>query len=123
MIRTLWLFGAAAIAAIWIAGFSPVFARDPDGRYANAPNHEWYEAQHNSAGQWCCNDADGHEYDGDYKVASDGSVTVDFDGHPYTIEEWKVLKGPNPTGHAVWWYLLGENGDPVTYCFSPGQMG
>jgi hypothetical protein len=32
-----------------------------------------------------------------------------------------VLKGPNPTGHAVWWYL--EVGSQHRdYCFAPGTL-
>lgn len=95
---------------------SPAMARD-DGRYANSPHTEWYRSQHNSQGQWCCNEADGHPYDGDYKVNADGSVTV----QGFTIEAHKVLNGSNPTGHAVWWYLDGPNGR-TSFCFAPGTL-
>jgi hypothetical protein len=93
------------------------FARDADGRYANTPNAEWYRSQHNSQGQWCCNEADGHPYEGNYTMNSDGSVSVE--GH--RIEAAKVLNGVNPTGHAVWWYLDGPNGR-TSFCFAPGTL-
>ena len=33
------------------------------------------------------------------------------------VEEWKVLTGPNPTGHAVLWQSNG-----YIFCFAPGAM-
>jgi len=28
----------------------------------------------------------------------------------------------NPTGHAVWWYLLGTNGERRDYSFAPNPL-
>jgi hypothetical protein len=83
---------------------------------------KWFSEQHNSAGGWCCNEADGHRYYGDYVVHSDGTVTI-APGTPdeYHIEAWKVLTGPNPTGGAVWWFNEGPSGKN-TYCFAPGSL-
>lgn len=92
-------------------------ARD-DGRYANAPHKEWYRNQHNAQGQWCCSEADGHPYFGNYTINDDGSVTLDDDR---TLPAYMVLKGPNPTGHAVYWYSENEWGRR-DYCFSPGTL-
>jgi hypothetical protein len=102
---------------------APAFARDPTGQYTNSPFRQWFEQQHNAQGAWCCNNADGHEYDGDYTFNKDGSVTLLLKSGHYQIEAFKVLKGPNPTGHAVWWHLGSLDGSPITYCFSPGPMG
>jgi hypothetical protein len=85
-----------------------------DGRYDNAPNKEWYESQHNAKGQWCCNESDGHPYFGDYTFREDGSVVLDYEGQRYVIPDTLVLKGTNPTGHAVWWFLEGRQGAPPT---------
>src|SRR6185503_487820 len=63
----------------------------------------WYGKQHNSRGEWCCNESDGHPFYGDYSINEDGSVSVEFDGAPHLIAAELVLKGKNPTGHAVWW--------------------
>ena len=92
-------------------------ARDPDGRYANSPFHRWYESQHNANGQWCCDQSDAHPYYGDYAVNADGSVTAEGQ----KIEKGKVLTGPNPTGHAVWWFV-DVGGGRHTYCFAPGTL-
>src|ERR1700677_1157124 len=73
------------------------------GQYANAPHHKWYESQRNKAGSSCCLEADAHDYFGDYAINSDGSVLLKSGAIPYRIEPYKVLDGPNPTGHAVWW--------------------
>ena len=113
-------FGVLLIVAC--CSLAGVRARNLDGRYDNAPFHEWFEAQHNEAGGWCCNSADGHQYDGEYTINDDGTVTAQWDGKPVTIEAFKVLKTPNPTGHAVWWYLTREDGMPSTFCFSPGPL-
>jgi hypothetical protein len=89
----------------------------------NGPYTEWYRDQKNDLGQYCCDESDGHAYDGTYKLESDGSVTVFYEGKPQWIAAHKVLKGHNPTGHAIWWYLLTDEGEPISYCFSPGQLG
>lgn len=112
----------ALVAALFVAG---AHARDPGGKYANADPaiKKWFSDQHNSLGQWCCNDADGHEYDGNYTINSDGSVTLEYEGKPHWMPAYKVLTGPNPTGYAVWWYLIDDEGQPTDYCFSPGPQG
>lgn len=99
------------------------FARDPGGRYAqaNPELHKWFEEQTNGAGGSCCSDADGHLYDGDYTINADGSVTLEIEGEKVTMEAYKVLNGPNPTGHAVVWYLKGGYG-LATYCFAAGPQ-
>jgi hypothetical protein len=82
----------------------------------------WFKQQHNSRGEWCCNESDGHPYYGDYKINDDGSVTVDLNGDAHTLPAYMILKGPNPTGHAVWWYLdVGQT--HRDYCFAPGTLG
>jgi hypothetical protein len=105
------------IIALAIALASTAALARDDGRYANSPNKEWFSNQRNSVGQWCCNEADGHFYEGDYEIKADGSIEAE--GH--TIEAYKVLKDANPTGRAVWWYVdtpYGRN----TFCFIPGPM-
>lgn len=114
---------ALCFALLWGLAVGSASGRDPDGRYATAPYHQWFESQHNSRGGSCCADADGHEYDGQYRLNQDGSVTVEWQGKPHTIDAWKVLMdSKNPTGHAVWWYLIGPRGDLNDYCFAPGSL-
>lgn len=96
-------------------------ARDATGRYANSPYAEWFKNQHNSQGQWCCDESDGHEYDGNYSFNADGSVTVELDGKPHVLPKHMVLTGANPTGKAIWWFS--ETGWGHTdYCFAPGTL-
>ena len=81
----------------------------------------WFKTQHNSRGEWCCNESDGHPYFGDYKINDDGSVTVNLNGDDHILPAYMVLQGPNPTGHAVWWYLdVGST--HRDYCFAPGTL-
>jgi hypothetical protein len=85
--------------------------------YENNPPEvqKWFSSQHNALGEWCCNEADGHRYYGDYTVNPDGSVTVEGN----VIPKERVLTAPNPTGSAVWWFLEVEGGKR-TYCFAIG---
>jgi hypothetical protein len=116
--RAVWIImGAASAVLLFLAlTVGPAPARD-DGRYANSPHKEWFSQQRNSAGMSCCDEADGHRYYGDYVIKEDGSVVVEGQ----TIESYKVLKGSNPVGSAVWWYVDTPYGRS-TYCFMPGPL-
>lgn len=95
------------------------------GVYPPGPIANWFQSQHNANGGWCCDQADGHLFYGDYKINNDGSVDVtDNDGKSYHITKDMVLTGPNPTGAAVWWYLqYAKAGPKYTYCFAIGAQG
>lgn len=120
MLRLAWLAGAICVG-LFLCMMLPAFARDPDGRYASSPNAEWFKSQHNSQGQWCCTEADGHVFYGDYAINKDGSVTVRDGGQKYEIEKYKVLTSPNPTNGAVWWFI-DDGAGRTTFCFSPGSL-
>lgn len=105
------------VLVISIIGIVQAFARDPDGRYVGSPYADWFKSQHNSTGQWCCDEADGHYYDGNYTLNPDGSVTIGAGDGARTLPAYMALKGPNPTGRAVWWGF----GD-VDFCFAPGTL-
>ena len=94
-------------------------------QYANAPDaiKQWYATQHNKQGAWCCNNADGHDFYGDYSLDQDGSVEFDAGGTHHKLPAFMVLDGPNPTGHAVWWYVDGAAGGHTDYCFALGTEG
>jgi len=79
----------------------------------------WFSSQHNKHGGWCCDDADGSEFLGDYTLNADGSVDLDHGGKHHHVEEKLVLDGSNPTGHAVVW--TAPSG--YIYCFAPGAGG
>ncbi|MDE2101681.1 MAG: hypothetical protein KGL39_30830 [Patescibacteria group bacterium] len=81
----------------------------------------WFKNQHNQHGQWCCDSADGHPFYGPYKINADGSVTLIADEGPHKMPPYMVLKGPNPTGHAVWWFV-DVGGEHRDYCFAPGTL-
>lgn len=94
-------------------------------QFANAPEaiKQWYATQHNKQGGWCCDNADGHDFYGGYSLNQDGSVEFDADGVHHTIPDYMVLNGPNPTGHAVWWYVDKSDGVHKDYCFALGAGG
>jgi len=81
----------------------------------------WFKDQHNSQGQWCCDESDGHPFYGSYAINKDGSVSIEGEQGPRTLPGYMVLKGPNPTGHAVWWFT-DAGGDYRDYCFAPGTL-
>jgi hypothetical protein len=60
---------------------------------------------------------------GDYAINLDGSVVLKSGVIPYRIEPYKVLACPNPTGHAIWWYLDYGDWGITTFCFAPGAGG
>jgi hypothetical protein len=97
---------------------SAAMARDATGRYADSPYHEWYEEQRDVYGILCCDRADARWYEGSYTINANGTVTLNLPGGDLIIEAYKVLKGPNPTGHPVLW----QNALGATACFSPGPQ-
>ena len=98
-----------------LARWKPEFAKMPQ------EVQQWYKGQHNSQGQWCCDKSDGHPFFGSYTLNKDGTVTLELASGKRTLPEYMVIKGPNPTGHAVWWYL--DAGDSHTdFCFAPGTL-
>jgi hypothetical protein len=81
-------------------------------QYAQSPNASWFESQKDCNGGSCCGRADGEPYYDGYEQKPDGSVVL---GNGTKIDACQVTRGPNPTGHAIWW-----RSDARTYCFSPG---
>lgn len=87
---------------------------------------QWYQNAKDAKGNGCCSDADGHAYYGNVATEPDGSVIVEENGKLYKVEKDKVLTGPNPTGHAVWWYYDYTGYEPgtvtrTTRCFALGS--
>lgn len=87
---------------------------------APGPMAHWYASQHNKNGQFCCSEADGHDFYGAYTTNPDGSVEFDVNGVHHKLPAYMILDGPNPTGHAVWWYGVDWNHNLVSYCFALG---
>jgi hypothetical protein len=66
---------SCAVFAIVLLAIQFAYGRDPDGRYANSPLHDWFE-QLASKKDRCCSDADGmtisdvdwESHDGHYRV-------------------------------------------------------
>jgi len=92
-------------------------------QYGNSPPaiQAWYRAQKNEKGELCCDHSDGHPYFGNYRLTEDGGVELQLEGGPYKIPPYMVLLGPNPTGHAVWWYIENEWGH-MDICFAAGAL-
>lgn len=101
---------------------APALARwKPEYGAQSAEMQAWFKDQHNAQGQWCCDESDGHPFFGAYVINKDGSVSIDTDQGKRTLPAYMVLKGPNPTGHAVWWYT-DSGGTHRDYCFAPGTL-
>jgi hypothetical protein len=91
---------------------SPVHARWKP-QFASSPYAAWYERQRGCGGGKCCHEADAEPYYGSWTFNADGSVTLDNGAR---IASCSVIRGPNPTGHAVWCHK-----DRVSFCFAPGS--
>lgn len=87
--------------------------------YAGSPWANWFSSRYDGHGNYCCDQSDGHFFDGGYEVLKDGSVKISSE----IIPAWKVLSGPNPTHRAIWWYAGKVPGDHTTYCFALGPLG
>lgn len=112
---------AIAIATVLLA---PTHTRWQP-RYADGSPYvaQWFADQRSPAGQWCCDQADGHLFYGTYTPNADGSVdATDELGKTYHIGKDQVLSGPNPTGTAVWWFAKAPDGAKYTYCFALGPQ-
>jgi hypothetical protein len=90
-------------------------------QWADSPHHDWYKNQRNGFGRQCCDNSDAHPYFGNYTLNNDGSVTLSLDGGDYTIPKMMVIDGPNPTGHAVWWFA-DQEGYHMDFCFAVGSL-
>lgn len=90
------------------------------GQYANSPHKEWYGKQKSPQnGNLCCSQADGVDAQEDIRKGQYWTQWQDF---PWMPVPWEVvIRGPNPTGHAVvWWYT--QDGVPVIRCYAPGAL-
>lgn len=114
--RRFFMFASAIMAILAIIGEARATWK-PKYASADPSVQAWFSAQHNAQGQWCCDKSDGHPYYGAYTLNPDGSVTIGSGKGAHKLPAYMVLKGPNPTGHAVWWHL-GE----TDFCFAPGPL-
>jgi hypothetical protein len=105
---------------------SPAFAAPPPGTDLDSPLHKWFELQHNMNGGLCCSEYDGHILEDDeWRITKDGKYQVLVMNVWYDIEPWQYrnpVGGPNPTGHAIAWWLINDSGVHI-YCFTPGFVG
>ena len=112
----------SGLAVIALGCATPALARwKPDYAKAAPQVRSWFENQHNARGQSCCLDADGHPFYGAYIINPNGSVTLDLERGQRTLPAYMVLPGPNPTGHAIYWFK--DYGTArIDYSFSPGTL-
>jgi hypothetical protein len=91
------------------------------------PYHDWFAKQWSIGKSFCCNEADGHVLDdSDWRMVG-GHYEVRINGNwiqvPATAMVDSARGGPNPTGHAVIWYVTGSEGGIRLYCFAQGFEG
>jgi len=87
------------------------------GGHIDDPNHVWFEHQRNSAGQPCCEIADGHQVDdADWKSDGTGHYQVRLEGKWIAVPDAAVINpSDRPIDYTVVWIWHGE-----TLCFMPG---
>jgi hypothetical protein len=107
--------------AVWIAAGGAQAKWKPEYAKSDPKIQAWYKSQRNAQGQWCCDESDGHRYDGGYTLNGDGSVTLHLKEGDHTLPAYMVLTKPNPNGHAVWFYLE-TGGNRTDFCFAPGTL-
>jgi hypothetical protein len=95
------------------------FARDPDGRYAGSPLHNWFDSLVSGKGP-CCSNADGKIIpDVDWE-SKDGHYRVRIDGEWVDVPDSAVLKQPNLDGRTIVWPMY-EGGKITPRCFIAGS--
>lgn len=103
-----------------VGGFA--HGRDLDGRYADAPLHDWFKGLETPGGGRCCDLADGTGIEAiDWFIDGDHYV-VKIDGAFVEVPDNKVVKEPNRFGQAVVWTYY-QNGIQTVRCFMPGGLG
>jgi len=108
---------ALAVLIFFTTGFLAQARWKPE--YAGSPYADWFEKQENALGQSCCNQADGHFYEGEYSLNPNGTIIL---AGKEIVPRSKVLTNPNPTGRPIWWYTGDPKGFHTTYCFAPGAL-
>ena len=93
----------ASLFLLWAAWLA--WGKD-DGRYANSPNKEWFQEQHNQNKIPCCETADGHRLDdADWKSDAQGNYLVKIEGAWYPVPPEAVINPiTRPIDYAIVWY-------------------
>jgi hypothetical protein len=95
-------------------------ARDPDGRYANAPLKQWFDSLKSGKGP-CCSDADGYALSDVDWESGNGHYRVRIDGEWHEVPDDAVITEPNRVGRTMVWPIRGYQGLSIR-CFMPGSM-
>jgi hypothetical protein len=114
---------ARSLFLLLLFSSSPVSARDPDGKYAQAdPDmHRWFEQLKSEGGEACCALSDGNTLrDADWRSRS-GHYQVFLADEWIEVPDAAVVKVPNRFGRTVVWPYY-EDGHPTVRCFMPGSM-
>jgi hypothetical protein len=97
------------------------FARDPDRRYANSTNKEWFHSLATAGGGRCCDEADGTGVDDIDWDLKDGHYRVRIEGEWTVVPDNRIVQEPNRIGRAVVWTYY-QDGHPVIRCFMRGSL-
>jgi hypothetical protein len=110
---------AIGFVALFLA--APGMARDPDGRYAAAPLHDWFDQLASGKGL-CCAKYDGETVaDADWDVKG-GRYRVRIDSRWIDVPDDALITEPNRDGRTIVWPIR-RNGEVVDIrCFMPGAM-
>jgi hypothetical protein len=114
----------ALTLAFAIAGFptTPSRARDPQGRYANSPLHDWFNQLKSGKGL-CCSFADAATVeDPDWDIR-DGHYRVRIDANWYDVPDDAVILEPNRFGKTMVWPAYLDGRLIEIRCFMPGDLG
>ena len=97
-------------------------ARDPDGRWAQSQNRQWFETLTSKAGANCCSDADGLRLEDPMWEQTEKGFRVFLKGKWIAIEESQLVTATNRVGYAMVWPVWGDDGG-VAYirCFMAGS--
>ena len=124
IVRGFLLIGLVAAPALVML---PALGRDVDGRYKDAPLHEWFNHLASQKGL-CCSFADGYVVEDADWVSANGHYRVRVpkaagskDMIWVEVPDEAVITEPNKAGRTMVWPVYGPESVSIR-CFMPGSM-
>jgi hypothetical protein len=119
------LFVTAMLVWTLAALFDSASPAPPPGTDLTSPVSRWFAKQRSVNGLVCCDVSDGHILSDDDWESRGGVYRVRINDQWLNVPDYalrdSVTGGPNPTGHAVVWFVGSEsNGGAYITCFAPG---
>src|SRR4051812_44931974 len=106
----------AVLATFLLCFVTDALARDPDGRYAQSPNREWFDSLKGGHGVSCCSNADGLRLDDPDWEYNGSEYRVKLDGDWLSVPPDALVTATNRVGYAIVWPWKDYQGKTQIHC-------